>query len=306
MRAFSSILFLVLSLLLCVSVSAQEQETSADDAEAPQVETVSRNQKLMGKIAGLLDKVETSYPEFSRFLAQSDDKLIGGFIRALDDRIVLMDKKNAEASKLSAVPETLSFQALEIPSKNLLYCRIDSFNPDSLKQLAADLEKINSKDSKTSAVIIDLRNCGGVQADCAMSALKLLCDNKKLPLTDENKRILKKPFAVLTANTTSGSAEVFSYMVKENSLALLIGAKTAGKPFEYKIVDLYGDKVLAIPIIPEFLKKMNVKSVASDIECKSTQISYEKSKDAPDSISDDKAVSLASDILKSINIVNQN
>lgn len=302
-----SFFFALLMAFLAVSVFAQEQEESTSPAPVQtESKPLSRNQMLMNKAAEVLDKVEASYPDFSKFLAQSDDKIISGFIKSLDDRIELLDKKNAVSSK-EAASENLSFNAVEIPSKNLLYCRIDSFNPEALKQLSDDLKKTAEKDSKISSAVIDLRNCTGFKADCALNALRMLSENKKLPPSDSAKRVLKKPFAVLISDKTAGAAEVFASLTKDNSIALLVGTKTAGKPFEHKIVELYGDKALGLPVIPAFLdKKMNIKAVPPDIECKSVQLSYDKIAEKPDSISEDKAVSLASDILKSVSIINQN
>lgn len=119
---------------------------------------------------------------------------------------------------------------------NLAYINIHQFNDETSSVLTSKVKEI---DGDVEAYVIDMRdNPGGYMTgalDCASSFLEsgTLVSIESVDgysdRTTQGETITNKPIIILINSNTSAAAEVFSAALHDNSRAVLIGQKTAGR-----------------------------------------------------------------------------
>ncbi len=148
-----------------------------------------------------------------------------------------------------------SFPAKKLKQNKIFYFRIDSFAPENIKSFIDTVQEISKTEKSPDGIIIDLRNCSGFNNE-NMLKVSQLCKSLKLTTV------------CLTGKDTSGDAELLAQAVAILPKGIIIGASTAGQPFEYKNIELKSGFVLLVPQIPTFLEKLPKKTVKPSIRCK--------------------------------------
>ena len=148
-----------------------------------------------------------------------------------------------------------SFPVKKLKQKKILCFRIDSFAPENIKAFTDAVQEISKTNKMPDGIIIDLRNCSGFN-NKNMLNISRLCKSLKLTIV------------CLVGKNTSGDAELLAQTISSLSKGIIMGKNTAGKPFDYKVVELKSGFILMIPKIPAHLKKLPEKTVKPSIYCK--------------------------------------
>ena len=120
---------------------------------------------------------------------------------------------------------------------DVAYIKIHQFNDETSNVVSQKVKELEGDDVK--AYVLDVRNNPGGYLtgalDCASSFLTsgtlvtIESTNGNANRTTEGQTITTKPLVVLVNNNTSAASEVFAAALQDNSRAVLVGAKTAGK-----------------------------------------------------------------------------
>ena len=148
-----------------------------------------------------------------------------------------------------------SFPVSKLKQNKILCFRIDSFASENIKAFTDAAQEICKTKKKPDGIIIDLRNCSGFN-NKNMLNISRLC--KSLELT----------IVCFVGKYTSGDAELLAQIIASLPKGIIMGKNTAGKPFDYKVVELKSGFILMIPKIPAYLKKLPEKTVKPSIYCK--------------------------------------
>ncbi|MFO7821764.1 MAG: S41 family peptidase, partial [Lentisphaeria bacterium] len=107
------------------------------------------------------------------------------------------------------------FKITEV-GKNTAYCRIRNFNENNTEQLQQFLDQLGGEPYQ--AAVFDLRFSDGSSYDQAVATGKILKNTQS-------------PAAIIINGETSGAAEVFVSIAKQQSKTVLIGQPSRGMPF---------------------------------------------------------------------------
>ncbi len=165
-----------------------------------------------------------------------------------------MDLKMAKPFP-AAKKKIKSFPVKKLNKDKILCFRIDSFASENIKAFINATHEISKKQKLPDGIIIDLRNCSGFNNE-NMLKVSRLC--KSLKLTT---------LVCLVGKNTSGDAELLAQTAATLPKGIIMGTATAGKPFDYKVIELKSGFVLMIPQIPAFLKKLPERTVKPNIIC---------------------------------------
>jgi C-terminal processing protease CtpA/Prc len=148
-----------------------------------------------------------------------------------------------------------SFPVKKFKGDKILCFRMDSFAPESIKAFTDATQEINKTRKPPYGIIIDLRNCSGF-------------DNENMLKVSSLCKSLKLTTVCLVGKNTSGDAELLAQTIAGLPKGIIMGTTSAGKPFDYKVIELKSGFVLMLPKIPAHLKELPEKTVKSSIFCK--------------------------------------
>lgn len=120
---------------------------------------------------------------------------------------------------------------------NVAYINIHQFNDETSNVLSTKVKELDTDD--VNAFVVDVRNNPGGYLNGALDCASLFLTSGTLVTiqsvagnadrTTEGQTVTTKPVVVLINNNTSSAAEVFASALHDNSRAVLVGQKTAGK-----------------------------------------------------------------------------
>lgn len=168
----------------------------------------------------------------------------------------LIKKVKLIKQKISSEENTVKGYVLKNKNFNIGYISLPSFYTDmeehNLPGCANDVAKEILKLERDSirGLIIDLRNNGGGSMQEAMNLAGIFIDegplfiykekNKKPTLIKDINRgsIFKKPIVVMVNETSASASELFSNIVKDYNLGLIVGQSTYGKGTAQNVLPL--------------------------------------------------------------------
>ncbi|MFO7821211.1 MAG: S41 family peptidase, partial [Lentisphaeria bacterium] len=203
------------------TADANSDSVQADDAQAVTDKPASPPPPLMQKtIREVLDKL-ASEKLLDPASAKQTDTILKALTETLGSSVKYLppgteqnyNEALAEAKKRSGNGGGLKITEV---GKNTAYCRIPTFNEHNTEQLQQFLDQLGGDPYQ--AAVFDLRFSGGSSYNQAVATGKILQNTQS-------------PAAIIINGETSGAAEVFVSIAKQQSKTVLIGQPSRGIPF---------------------------------------------------------------------------
>lgn len=148
------------------------------------------------------------------------------------------EKKPLEFQITRDIIKVQSVSAKLIPSENILYLRVSTFDQNVEKKAKELIEKNKS----VRGIVLDLRNNPGGLLNQAVGLTNLFVDkgvivsqkgrskdNEEVHKADVNKKVTDLPLAVLINDGSASASEIVSGALQDHKRAVLVGQKTFGK-----------------------------------------------------------------------------
>lgn len=148
------------------------------------------------------------------------------------------EKKPLEFQIVRDIIKVQSVSAKLIPSENILYLRVSTFDQNVEKKAKELIEKNKS----VRGIVLDLRNNPGGLLNQAVGLTNLFVDkgtivsqkgrskdSEEIHKADPNKKITNLPLAVLINDGSASASEIVSGALQDFNRAVLVGQKSFGK-----------------------------------------------------------------------------
>lgn len=227
--------------------TAVEDNAKTEKAEPPAPQLLNDILPGLTQVLSLIEKERFSSKKLT---IQQKYDILHMLVKSLNP---YMDLKMAKPFP-AAVTKTKSFPVKKLKQDKIFCFRIDSFSSVDIKPFTETAQEINKSKELPDGIIIDLRNCSGFNNENLLK-VSSLCKSLKLPTV------------CLAGKNTSGDAELLAQTIAKLPKGIIMGTATAGKPFDYKVIELKSGFVLLIPKIPAYLNKLPEKTIEPNIFC---------------------------------------
>ena len=296
----------LLALLLGFSAQAADlaQDVSASSPEKdaePSAKTLqpgpasSPKTPLESDISAVLSAIEGDMPSTLRDLSAKDRAhVISSMLSALGEGIEVLDGPPAElpaASTRHPMPEQGCLPGVLISGNRIFYLRLNRLDKDSVAGLKEELDAAFRLAKRPLGLVIDLRDCDGIDTEAALAALPAL------EVKDSDGMPIGLHLAVLVGGRSSGSSELLAGLVEHERKGLVIGAPTSGHPFKVKTVKAGGFS-LSLADRPESLAYVHQTPLKPSIDVPAyPQVDFTKLRSVLRSEDSDLCLSRAVDLL---------
>ena len=293
------VLALILAFAVPASASSPEREAEDSSKSSASISPQSAKAAFESDIDAILSTIEKETPSLLQGLSPQDRaRAISAFVASTNSGISIVEGpvRPALASRHLA-PEQACPPGVLISSNRIFYLRLSLLNKASLLRLREECDSVSRLAKRPMGLVLDLRDCAGVDSSDALSAFYAL------DLKDSSGIPLDIHLAALVGANSSGSAEVLAAMLDHERKGLLIGAPTAGRPFNIKTVksSIY---TLAIPETPETLSYIQQAPLKPSIEVAAyPQLELVKLRNELRSEDSDLCLSRAVDLLVSLDAI---
>ncbi len=218
-----------------------------------------RKLRLIDDVLPGLTQILSLTQNAGRLTEQQRYILLGQLVRALNP---FMDLKRNLPVSSPAKTKAENFPVIKLKQGKILYFRLDSFESENIKTFMDVTQKLLNAKDLPGGIILDLRNCSGF-------------NNKNMNKISRRCKALQQMIIGLTGQGTSGAAELLAQLLPRYPDGVTLGLPTAGRPFDYKAVELESGFILLTPKIPAFIKKLPEKPLKPTIYCSGKkQIKY--------------------------------
>lgn len=207
-------------------------------------------------------------------------------------QVVLTIGRDGKAQDVTIVRAKIEIANVEgrILDGNIGYMKINTFGEKSVSEATALARWF--KDSRVSAVIVDLRGNGGGLLESSIDIAGLWLDNSVVVeqrgkdsavLRSRGKGVLRGVKTIALVNGGSASAsEIVAGALKDNGAAVLVGETTFGKGSVQTLESLQAGAQLKVTIARWFTPKgqnIDKEGIKPDIEVKLTSEDFDNSRD---------------------------
>lgn len=286
-----------------ITAPAEKQNLEAEHLKESEKDRIFRKDTIL-RINEVLQKVQQNYPALAdRLCGQDIENILKSLVGTLNcgmeyfpTSAEILSQKQPQTKK-----SIESYPAIIISGHKVLYIRIDSFTPDTIKQLQTDCVSSFRLANPPVGIIIDLRNAQDNNNIDALKALGLFIPPEEIPLPDKVKplkKVFKTPVLLLIGEWTKGSAEIFAKLLADSGSGMLLGAQTAGFPFPKQKIQLDSGAFLMVPIVPEYLNSIKPEAVIPAIKTSAyPQIEFKKIREEAGSENNDECLQRAIDLI---------
>ena len=200
-----------------------------------------------------------------------------------DIDLTIRRRGEKKALTFNIVREVIQIQSVksDLLDKNIGYIRLTSFNENSGKQIAEEINKFE-KNKNVNAYILDLRNNPGGLLSQAIKITDYFLNNGEIVSTKSRKASENRKWFAKKGDLTNGktllvlinygsasASEIVAGALKDHKRAILLGENSYGKGSVQSIIPLKNDGAIRLTVAKYFLpsgKSISEVGVSPDIE----------------------------------------